>query len=113
MAGYMALLAITDAPGSDTVIVACNSTTGFSVSLGPALLAMPAAEEPYVPTEWKPPQVDADLLALLGSWFWGPAPYTLSLSGDELELSRDGADGRGMRFRRDADGGWRGLDGYM
>jgi hypothetical protein len=73
----------------------------------------PADEEPYVPAEWKPDQIDADLLALLGSWFWGPAPHTLSLSGDELKLSRDGIDGRGMRFRRDADGGWRGLDGYM
>jgi CubicO group peptidase (beta-lactamase class C family) len=113
MPGFMALLAITDAPGSDTVILACNSTTGFSVSLGSDLLAILAEEEPYVPAEWKPTQVDADLLTLLGSWFWGPAPYTLSLSGDELELSRDGADGRGMLFRRDADGGWRGLDGYM
>lgn len=113
MPGFMALLAITDAPGADTVIVACNSTTGFSVSLGSDLLAILAEEEPYVPAEWKPNQVDADLLALLGSWFWGPAPYTLSLSGDELELSRDGAEGRSMRFRRDADGGWRGVDGYM
>ncbi|HWF80693.1 MAG TPA: serine hydrolase domain-containing protein [Streptosporangiaceae bacterium] len=113
MPGFMALLAIADAPGADTVIVACNSTAGYGMSLGADLLAILAEEEPYVPAEWKPTQVDADLLALLGSWFWGPAPYTLSLSGDELNLSRDGADGRGMRFRRDATGGWRGLDGYM
>ncbi len=58
-------------------------------------------------------RVDADLLALLGSWFWGPAPYTLRLAAGELELSRDGADGHGMRFRREPDGGWRGVDGYM
>lgn len=113
MPGFMALVAITDAPGADTVILACNSTTGFGVSLGSDLLAILADEEPYLPAEWKPEQVDADLLALLGRWFWGPAPFTLSLSADELRLSREGAGGRGMRFHRDADGGWRGLDGYM
>lgn len=113
MPGFTALLGITDAPGADTAIVACNSTTGFGMSLGADLLAILAEEEPYVPAEWKPTQVDADLLALLGSWFWGPAPHTLRLSGDELELRRDGADGRAMRFRRDAAGGWRGVDGYM
>jgi CubicO group peptidase (beta-lactamase class C family) len=113
MPGFMALLAINDAPGADTVILACNSTTGYGMSLGADLLAILAAQEPYLPAEWKPTHVDVDLLAVLGGWFWGPAPYTLSLSGGELELSRDGADGRGMRFRRDRAGGWRGVDGYM
>ena len=113
MPGFVALLAITDAPGSDTAMVACNSTTGFSMSLGTDLLTIMAEQEPSLPAEWKPADVEADLLALLGSWFWGPAPYTLSLSAGELELSRDGAGGRGTRFRRDDAGGWRGLDGYM
>jgi CubicO group peptidase (beta-lactamase class C family) len=112
MPGFTALLAIADAPGSDTVIVASNSTTGFGMSLGADLLKILADEEPYVPDEWKPADVDAEVLALLGTWFWGPAPHTLKLTGDELELIRDGA-GRGMRFRRDGAGGWRGVDGYM
>lgn len=113
MPGFTAVLQITDAPGADTAIVACNSTTGFRRSLSMDLLAILAEEEPYVTAEWKPTHVDADLLALLGSWFWGPAPHTLSLSGGELELSRDDADGPGLRFRRDDAGGWRGVDGYM
>lgn len=113
MPGFTAVLQITDAPGADTAIVACNSTTGFGRSLSMDLLAILAKEEPYVPAEWKPTHVDADLLALLGSWFWGPAPHTLSLSGDELKLSRDDADRPAMRFRRDDAGGWRGVDGYM
>lgn len=113
MPGFTALLQITDAPGADTAIVACNSTTGFGRSLNMDLLSILAEEEPYVPAEWQPAHVDADLLALLGTWFWGPAPHTLSLSGDELELSRHGTDGRGMRFRRDGTGGWHGVDGYM
>jgi CubicO group peptidase (beta-lactamase class C family) len=113
MPGFMAVLGIADAPGADTVILVCNSTTGFGMSLGTDLLAILAEEEPYLPAEWKPAHVDAELLALLGGWFWGPAPHTLSLSGDELELSRDGANGRGMRFRREDARVWRGVDGYM
>jgi CubicO group peptidase (beta-lactamase class C family) len=113
MPGFVALLGITDAPGADTVIAACNSTTGFGRSLGADLLAILAAEEPYVPGEWRPSEVDPELLSLLGAWFWGPAPHTLRLSGGVLELSRDGSDGPGTRFRRDDAGTWRGLDGYM
>lgn len=113
MPGFTAVLQITDAPSADTAIVACNSTTGFGRSLNLDLLAILAEEEPYVPAEWKPTHVGAGLLALLGSWFWGPAPHTLSLSGGELKLSRDGAVGRSTRFRLDDAGGWRGIDGYM
>lgn len=118
MPGFVTLLGITDAPGADTAIVACNSTTGFSMGLGTDLLTILAEQEPCEPAEWKPVhveqgQISTGLLALLGSWFWGPAPFTLRLSSGELELSRDGADGRGMRFRRDDAGAWRGIDGYM
>jgi hypothetical protein len=113
MPGFVAMLGITDAPGSDTVIVACNSTTGCSMSLGADLLTILAEQEPYLPAEWKPTNVDTDVLALLGAWFWGAAPHTLSLSAGELKLSREGADRPGMRFRRDDAGGWRGIDGYM
>ena len=113
MPGFVAVLGITDLPGHDTVIAACNSTTGFGMSLGADLLAILASEEPYVPREWRPARVETGLLGLLGAWFWGPAPHTMRLSGEVLALSRDGADGRGMRFRRDSEGTWRGLDGYM
>jgi D-alanyl-D-alanine carboxypeptidase len=113
MPGFVAVLAISDAPGASTFIAMCNSTTGFGISLGTDLLAILAGEEPYVAAEWKPQPVEPDLLALLGAWFWGPAPYTLSLSDYVLQLSRNDAPGRGMRFRRNGRGGWRGVDGYM
>jgi CubicO group peptidase (beta-lactamase class C family) len=113
MPGFVAVLSITDAPGADTVIAACNSTTGFSRSLGSDLLGILAEQEPYQPAEWQPAEVDAELLELLGAWFWGPAPHTMRLRGDELELRRDGAGGGGTRFRRDGAGHWRGLDGYL
>lgn len=114
MPGFVAVLQITDAPGCDAAIVACNSTTGFSRSLGTDLLDILADNEPYCPPQWSPAQVGDDLLDMLGSWFWGPAPYTLRLeSAGMLELSRDDSDGRGMRFRLDADGRWTGVDGYQ
>jgi len=111
MPGFVAVVQITDAPGADTAIVACNSTSGFSGSLGSDLLAILADGEPYCPPAWTPTQVGEDLLGLLGSWFWGPAAYTLRLSGDVLELHREDGDGRIMRFRPDGDGGWTGIDG--
>ncbi|HET9897424.1 MAG TPA: serine hydrolase domain-containing protein [Streptosporangiaceae bacterium] len=113
MPGFQAVLRVTDAPGADTVLAACNSTAGFGHSLATDLLEILATQEPYLPAEWRPAEVEPGLLEVLGAWYWGPAPYTLSLSGDELELSMTGADGPGMRFGRDGSGSWRGLDGYM
>ncbi len=113
MPGFVAVLQITDAPGADSVIVACNSTAGFGRSLCTDLLTILASNEPYCPSQWAPAPVDADTLRLLGSWYWGPAPFTLRLTGEVLELRREDGDGRVLRFRRDADGGWRGIDGYQ
>ena len=99
MPGFVAVLQVTDAPGADTAIVLCNSTTGFSRSLGTDLLGILADGEPYCPPEWTPARVSDDLLDMLGSWYWGPAPFTLRLDGDVLELRRQDGDGRAMRFR--------------
>lgn len=110
MPGFMAVLRISDAPGSDTAIVLCNSTTGFSGSLGHDLLTILADRAPRCPQEWTPAHVGSDLLAMLGTWYWGPAQHTLRLTGQTLELVR--ADDGTMRFRREADGQWRGIDGY-
>jgi len=113
MPGFLAIMQITDGPGADTAIVMCNSTTGFSVALGSDLLGILADGEPYSPAEWTPTTVDQPMLDMLGGWFWGPAPFTLRLSGDVLELTVSGGDGRGMRFRPDGEGGWTGVDGYQ
>ncbi|MGN6793404.1 MAG: serine hydrolase domain-containing protein [Streptosporangiaceae bacterium] len=113
MPGFIAVMQITDGPGADTAIVMCNSTTGFSTTLGGDLLGILSECEPYCPREWTPARIDQSLLDMLGSWFWGPAPFTLRLSGDVLELTSEGGDGRGMRFRPDGEGRWIGLDGYQ
>jgi CubicO group peptidase (beta-lactamase class C family) len=113
MPGFVAIMQIADRPGSDTAIVMCNSTTGFNIALGTGLLGILSECEPYSPPEWTPARVDQGLLDMLGSWFWGPAPFTLRLDGNELELRMAGGDGRGMRFRPDGQGGWTGIDGYQ
>jgi CubicO group peptidase (beta-lactamase class C family) len=112
MPGFVAVLRITDAPGSDTAIAMCNSTTGFSPALGQDLLTVLAERAPRCPPEWAPADVPADLLAMLGTWYWGPAQHTLSLAGQILALRREPYPD-GMRFRRDQAGRWRGIDGYF
>jgi hypothetical protein len=113
MPGFIAVMQISDGPGSDAAIILCNSTTGFSAALGTELLGILGGNEPYCPPEWTPARVDEDVLDMLGGWFGGPAPFTLRLSGDVLELHREGGDGREMRFKPDGDGRWIGLDGYQ
>ncbi len=113
MPGFIALLQITDAPGSDSAIVMCNSTTGFSRSLGQDLLTLLADREPRCPAEWAPAEAGPDLLGLLGTWYWGPAQFTLRLTGQFLELRQEEPDLGSVRFRRDPDGRWTGIDGYQ
>jgi CubicO group peptidase (beta-lactamase class C family) len=113
MPGFIAIMQITDGSGSDTAIVMCNSTSGFSQSLSTDLLHILAEREPYCPPEWTPVRVSERILGLLGSWYWGPVPFTLRLAGGALELRTAEGDGRGMRFRPDGHGGWTGIDGYQ
>jgi CubicO group peptidase (beta-lactamase class C family) len=113
MPGFIAILQITDGPGSDTAIVMCNSTSGFSPSLSTDLLEILAEREPYCPPEWTPVRISEGVLGMLGNWFWGPVPFTLRLAGDVLELRRADSDGRGMRFTPDGEDQWTGIDGYQ
>ena len=49
MPGFIAVVQITDGPGADTAIVLCNSTTGFSRSLGTDLLGDPGRRRAVLP----------------------------------------------------------------
>ncbi|MDQ4118292.1 MAG: serine hydrolase, partial [Actinomycetota bacterium] len=52
--------------------------------------------------------------ALLGPWYWGPAPYVLrAIPGGLLHLGGLGRPGRVSRFRPGPDGTWVGMDGYF
>jgi CubicO group peptidase (beta-lactamase class C family) len=111
MPGFAGVLRI-DAANRDAAIVLCNSTAGFDVSLPADLLRLLAENEPVSPAEWAPAGVEADTAQLLGTWYWGPAQFTLTLADGTLELRAVGGRAQASRFRRRADGTWTGVDGY-
>ncbi|MFF2353316.1 serine hydrolase domain-containing protein [Kitasatospora sp. NPDC058115] len=114
MPGFTAGLWISEADGLAAVAFA-NATHGARTGQVTAeLIAITAEHEPRLPEPWRPlPEVDEQLLALTGPWYWGAAPHTLRLAaGRALELSVLGSGGRASRFRPEEDGTWTGLDDY-
>ena len=114
MPGFLAGLLVEPATGDGAVALA-NATAGVEVGrLTQELLVMMAEQEPALPRPWRPAAVPPDLLALTGTWYWGPAPLTLAVEGvDRLRLTPpEGGSGRSSRFRPTADGEWTGLDNY-
>ncbi|MFF3110373.1 serine hydrolase domain-containing protein [Kitasatospora sp. NPDC057904] len=92
-----------------------NATSGANAPLLAAqLIAITAEHEPRIPAPWRPlPEVDQDLLALTGPWYWGAAPHVLRLTADRgLELGPLAGGHRNSRFRAEPDGTWTGLDNY-
>ncbi|MGP4109700.1 serine hydrolase domain-containing protein [Streptomyces sp. 4N509B] len=122
MPGFLA--GLWTSPGEGLAAVALtNATSGpFTGALAADLVAEVAAREPALPEPWRPmpeAEVDQELLALTGPWYWGTHGYELRLrSGRELSLvsATGAATGRCSRFvpRAVADGGgWIGQDGYF
>jgi CubicO group peptidase (beta-lactamase class C family) len=111
MPGFFAVLQI-EANSTDAVVALSSSTAGFSAALGTDLLRILAEHEPAVQPEWVPAAVAGRELELAGSWYWGPAQFTLGLTPDGLELALAGPHAGRFRFRRDTNGDWTGLDGY-
>jgi CubicO group peptidase (beta-lactamase class C family) len=111
MPGFVGVLRI-DAKSQDAAIALCNSTAGFGGSLPADLLRVLAENVPVSPAEWAPGGADADTVEMLGTWYWGPAQFTLALAGGALELRAAGGRAQAFRFRRRADGTWTGVDGY-
>ncbi|MDT0427544.1 serine hydrolase domain-containing protein [Streptomyces salyersiae] len=96
-------------------VVLSNATSGPTIATVAADLVQIVAEaEPRIPDPWRPlPEVDQELLALTGPWYWGTRAHTLTLRADRgVELRPLQGPGRGARFRAAADGTWTGLDGY-
>ncbi|MFD5467234.1 serine hydrolase domain-containing protein [Kitasatospora sp. NPDC127059] len=93
--------------------VLSNATSGSSNQLAAELIGITAAHEPRLPEPWRPlPEVDQDLLALTGPWYWGAAPNVLRLRAEGVLELASLAGGRGSRFRPQPDGSWLGLDDY-
>ncbi|MFJ2877562.1 serine hydrolase domain-containing protein [Streptomyces sp. NPDC086796] len=112
--GFLAALWIS--VEDDVAAVALTNTTSGPMISGVAadLVDIVAEAEPRIPEPWCPlPEVDAELLALTGPWYWGTRPNVLRMTPDGgLELGPLQGDGRGARFTARPDGTWIGLDGY-
>ncbi|MEU3078533.1 serine hydrolase domain-containing protein [Streptomyces laurentii] len=114
--GFVACLWVSVEDGLAAVTLA-NATSGpLTTVVAADLVRIVAEAEPRIPEPWRPlpeAEVDAELLALTGPWYWGTSAYGLKVNagrGVTLEPLR-GA-GRRARFRPLPEGGWVGLDGY-
>jgi CubicO group peptidase (beta-lactamase class C family) len=94
-------------------VLLTNATSGLPPGAVPKLLDVVRDAEPRVVEAWEPlTEVDADALALTGTWYWGTYAYGLRLASDGLlHLTGIPGPGRASRFRPAGDG-WLGLDGY-
>ena len=112
--GFVACLWVSVEDGLAAVALA-NATSGPLTSVVAADLVRIVAEaEPRIPEPWRPlPEVDQELLALTGPWYWGTYAYGLRLEADRgVALEPLRGTGRRARFRALPDGGWIGLNGY-
>jgi len=64
-----------------------NATYGRVASLPPDLLRVLVDHEPVLPQEWVPEPTLAQGTELLGHWFWGNTPLTMTVSGGILHLT--------------------------
>ena len=112
MPGFLAGVFVDRAAG-DGVVTMRNATSGQDGGLVVDLLDTLAECEPPVGEPWRAAPAAVDL-AVLGPWYWGPAPYVLRLQADGLlHLDGLGRPGRDSRFRDRGDGTWVGLEGYF
>ncbi|TDW76128.1 serine hydrolase domain-containing protein [Kribbella pratensis] len=86
-----------------------NATYGRVASLAPDLVRILAAYEPPLAQEWVPEPTLAQGTDLLGHWYWGNTPLTISVSAGILQLSG----GLTTRLSPLAPDLYQGRDGYL
>jgi CubicO group peptidase (beta-lactamase class C family) len=114
MPGFLASVVV-DPATTTGALAMTNATSGVGVSaLTVDLLKLVDDYEPAMPAEWRPlTEVSQELLALTGTWYWGPTVFVLKLmAGGWVDLRPASGAGRGSRFRPAGEGTWVGLDGY-
>ncbi|MFD4194539.1 MULTISPECIES: serine hydrolase domain-containing protein [Amycolatopsis] len=113
MPGFLACTLVDEVTGTGALTFA-NTTSGPAIlGLAVDLISIADEQEPNLPEEWRPSEVDRSLLTLTGLWHWGPTPYHLRLiPGGMLSLAPVNGMGRASRFRPVAQDEWLGLDGY-
>lgn len=113
MPGFLASLQV-DAESGDGVVVATNTTAGLRGSLPADLAAILREHAPAPEAPWSPAAVSAPVLALTGTWYWGPHPLLMRVeTNDDLDLAPLAGAGRASRFRRKDDDTYLGRDGYF
>ncbi len=115
MPGFLA--AVQADPETDVcVTVATNSTAGLDRALMADVRSMVEEAFPRQPTVWQPREIPVDVRELAGTWYWGPTPLTLRITGtpeETLVLTPQGEHGRGSRFTRSGpQAPWVGQDAY-
>lgn len=113
MPGFLASLRIEEDTG-DSVVVMTDATSGLRPSLEQDLLTILAEKEPVAVLAWQPAPGGhpAQLLEILGTWYWGTKAVVLSIGHDgRLDLRALGL-GREGSFRPLGDGSYLGLTGY-
>lgn len=113
MPGFLACNLVDPATQTGALALA-NTTAGAAIAaLAIDLISIVEEQEPRLPSEWVPAEVDRSLLELTGLWHWGPSPYHLRLlPAGLIDLAPAGGSGRASRFRPDGKDRWVGLDGY-
>jgi CubicO group peptidase (beta-lactamase class C family) len=127
MPGFIGVMQI-DADTGDAAIALSNATSGLSGAITADLLRILAENDPPARAEWRATSVARDALELVGTWYWGPAAFLVSLTGGAgdvagagedsrrrpvLEFRVAGSGARMFRFAQGDDGSWTGLDGYF
>ncbi|WP_427894050.1 serine hydrolase domain-containing protein [Kribbella sp. GL6] len=86
-----------------------NGTYGRVASLAPDLIRILATYEPPLTQEWVPEPPLAQGTELLGHWYWGNTPLTISVCGGILQLSG----GLTTRLAPLTPDHYQGRDGYL
>ncbi|MER7045269.1 serine hydrolase domain-containing protein [Streptomyces jumonjinensis] len=113
--GFLAGLWVSVDDGIAAAVLA-NATSGpLTAVVAADLVGIVAQAEPRIPRPWQPlPEVDQELLALTGLWYWGTYAFSLRLTADRgVELQPQLGTSRGSRFVAGGDGTWTGQNGYF
>lgn len=112
MPGFLAA-AFVDRQTKVGAVALANATAGLNVAgLAGHLVGTLLDREPPLPTEWVPTVEPGPAEDLLGPWYWGNTPFTLSLRDGGLVLDTP-ARQQPTRFRPVEAAAYVGLDGYF
>ncbi|MCK9898348.1 serine hydrolase [Frankia sp. AgB32] len=115
MPGFVA--ALWTRPAGTAAVAMANATSGVAVGeLAVSLIDAADTAEPPLPAEWVPAgPAGREPLELTGVWYWGAAPYSVTLRADgSLLLAPVRGLGRASLLRAGPAGDtWTGVDGYF